>query len=220
MPLSGELAAMLRARLGEAAHGVYRGRGNGGARAAARGAAKVVAHSGGERVADRAGEDARGMASVRLSVRGPARSRRTGRAIRVSVVADHADHVLDGVERLRVRASVARRAATRSKALDERSASRRTVSLDDITAALNATEMAKRQFRELARVAGLVFPGLSAIGKDRATASGVERTVLRRAPDDTTRRTCCCRRPRTKCWSDSSRARGSEKRSTASRARL
>ena len=37
--------------------------------------------------------------------------------------------------------------------------------LDDITSALNATEMAKRQFRELARVAGLVFPGLPRSGK-------------------------------------------------------
>jgi ATP-dependent Lhr-like helicase len=31
--------------------------------------------------------------------------------------------------------------------------------VDDIQAALNATEMARRQFRELARIAGLVFPG-------------------------------------------------------------
>ena len=37
--------------------------------------------------------------------------------------------------------------------------------LDDIMSALNATEMARRQFRELARVAGLVFPGLPRSGK-------------------------------------------------------
>ncbi|HEY4130020.1 MAG TPA: ligase-associated DNA damage response DEXH box helicase [Gemmatimonadaceae bacterium] len=37
--------------------------------------------------------------------------------------------------------------------------------IDDIKAALNATEMAKRQFRELARVAGLVFPGMPRSGK-------------------------------------------------------
>ena len=37
--------------------------------------------------------------------------------------------------------------------------------LDDLPAALNATEMAKRQFREIARVAGLVFPGLPRSGK-------------------------------------------------------
>jgi ATP-dependent Lhr-like helicase len=37
--------------------------------------------------------------------------------------------------------------------------------LDDLPAALNATEMAKRQFREIARIAGLVFPGLPRSGK-------------------------------------------------------
>ncbi|MGI8843010.1 MAG: hypothetical protein ACR2HZ_04880 [Gemmatimonadaceae bacterium] len=37
--------------------------------------------------------------------------------------------------------------------------------LRDITNALNATEMARRQFREIARVAGLVFPGYPHSGK-------------------------------------------------------
>jgi ATP-dependent Lhr-like helicase len=37
--------------------------------------------------------------------------------------------------------------------------------LEDITASLNATEMARRQFREIARVAGLVFPGMPRSGK-------------------------------------------------------
>jgi len=37
--------------------------------------------------------------------------------------------------------------------------------LDDLPAALNATEMAKRQFREIARISGLVFPGLPRSGK-------------------------------------------------------
>ena len=37
--------------------------------------------------------------------------------------------------------------------------------LRDITASLNATEMARRQFREIARVAGLVFPGYPRSGK-------------------------------------------------------
>jgi ATP-dependent helicase Lhr and Lhr-like helicase len=36
---------------------------------------------------------------------------------------------------------------------------------EDIPESLNATEMAKRQFREIARVAGLVFPGLPRSGK-------------------------------------------------------
>ena len=37
--------------------------------------------------------------------------------------------------------------------------------VEDIESALNATEMARRQFRELARVAGLVFPGFPRAGK-------------------------------------------------------
>ena len=36
---------------------------------------------------------------------------------------------------------------------------------EDIPASLNATEMARRQFREIARVAGLVFPGYPRSGK-------------------------------------------------------
>jgi ATP-dependent helicase Lhr and Lhr-like helicase len=36
---------------------------------------------------------------------------------------------------------------------------------DDISASLNAAEMAKRQFREIARVAGLIFPGFPRSGK-------------------------------------------------------
>ncbi|MDQ2668123.1 MAG: ligase-associated DNA damage response DEXH box helicase [Gemmatimonadota bacterium] len=37
--------------------------------------------------------------------------------------------------------------------------------VDDIPASLNAAEMARRQFREIARVAGLVFPGFPRSGK-------------------------------------------------------
>ncbi len=54
---------------------------------------------------------------------------------------------------------------------------------EDITAALNATEMAKRQFRELARVAGLVFPGFPRSGKTARQlqmSSGLFFDVLRR----------------------------------------
>ena len=36
---------------------------------------------------------------------------------------------------------------------------------EDIPASLNAAEMAKRQFREIARVAGLIFPGFPRSGK-------------------------------------------------------
>ena len=55
--------------------------------------------------------------------------------------------------------------------------------LDDIASALNATEMARRQFRELARVAGLVFPGFPRSGKTARqlqVSSGLFFDVLRR----------------------------------------
>jgi ATP-dependent helicase Lhr and Lhr-like helicase len=54
---------------------------------------------------------------------------------------------------------------------------------EDIQAALNSTEMAKRQFRELARVAGLVFPGFPRAGKTARqlqVSSGLFFDVLQR----------------------------------------
>ncbi len=55
--------------------------------------------------------------------------------------------------------------------------------VDDIPASLNATEMAKRQFREIARVAGLVFPGFPHSGKSAKqlqASSGLFFDVFRR----------------------------------------
>jgi ATP-dependent helicase Lhr and Lhr-like helicase len=54
---------------------------------------------------------------------------------------------------------------------------------DDLHAALNATEMARRQFREIARVSGLVFPGLPRAGKTARqlqVSSGLFFDVFRR----------------------------------------
>jgi ATP-dependent Lhr-like helicase len=55
--------------------------------------------------------------------------------------------------------------------------------IDDIPASLNATEMARRQFRETARVSGLVFPGLPHSGKTARqlqASSGLFFDVLQR----------------------------------------
>lgn len=55
--------------------------------------------------------------------------------------------------------------------------------LRDIPASLNATEMARRQFREIARVSGLVFPGLPHSGKTARqlqASSGLFFDVLQR----------------------------------------
>jgi ATP-dependent helicase Lhr and Lhr-like helicase len=55
--------------------------------------------------------------------------------------------------------------------------------LDDIASSLNAAEMARRQFREIARVAGLVFPGYPHSGKSARqlqASSGLFYDVLAR----------------------------------------
>jgi ATP-dependent helicase Lhr and Lhr-like helicase len=55
--------------------------------------------------------------------------------------------------------------------------------LADIPASLNATEMARRQFREIARVAGLIFPGFPGAGKSARqlqASSGLFFDVFRR----------------------------------------
>lgn len=55
--------------------------------------------------------------------------------------------------------------------------------VDDVPASLNATEMARRQFREIARVSGLVFPGYPHAGKTARqlqASSGLFFDVLQR----------------------------------------
>ena len=55
--------------------------------------------------------------------------------------------------------------------------------VDDVPASLNAAELARRQFREIARVAGLVFPGLPRSGKTARqlqASSGLFFDVLQR----------------------------------------
>ena len=133
------------------------------------------------RAADRAGEDARGLAPLRLSVRGAARARRAGGVMRVSArAASRRSRSRMASNDYGFELAVARRSRRSLRRWRRRCFSPDSL-VEDIQAALNATEMARRQFRELARVAGLVFPGLPEGREDRATAAGVERTVLRRA---------------------------------------
>ncbi|MDB4907801.1 MAG: box helicase protein [Gemmatimonadetes bacterium] len=59
--------------------------------------------------------------------------------------------------------------------------------VDHLPAALNASEMARRQFREIARVSGLVFPGLPRAGKTARqlqASSGLFFDVLQRYDPD------------------------------------
>ena len=49
--------------------------------------------------------------------------------------------------------------------------------LHDIPASLNAAELARRQFREIARVAGLIFQGYPGVNKSREAGAGLERAL-------------------------------------------
>ena len=163
LPLSGELAAMLRARLGEAARGTYRGAEMEAVRPlleVQRKWSRIPAADELliERVKTREGwhlfvypfegrlvhEGLAALLAYRLSRIAP---------ITFSMASnDYGFELLSGVE------------PPLREGLDGNLFSPHGL-LDDITAALNAAEMAKRQFRELARIAGLVFPGLPRSGK-------------------------------------------------------
>ena len=75
--------------------------------------------------------------------------------------------------------------------------------LHDIPASLNAAELARRQFREIARVAGLIFQGYPGATQEREAGPGLERAALRCLRPLRLRTTCCCSRPIARCWSGS-----------------
>ena len=181
MPLSGELAAMIRARLGEAARGVFRG----DEMQALRPLLELQARWSLipspdelliERVKTREGyhlfvypfegrlvhEGLAALFAYRMSRLRP---------ITFSMSANDYGFELLSPD-----------AAPLDEALDAELMSPRDL-FEDIPASLNATEMAKRQFREIARVAGLVFPGLPHSGKTARqlqASSGLFFDVFRR----------------------------------------
>jgi ATP-dependent Lhr-like helicase len=181
MPLSGELAAMLRARLGEAANGVYRGEEMEAIRPlleVQRKWSRIPAADELliERVKTREGwhlfvypfegrlvhEGLAALLGYRLSRIAP---------ITFSMASnDYGFELLSPAE------------PPLHEGLDHGLLAPDGL-LEDITAALNAAEMAKRQFRELARIAGLVFPGLPRAGKTARqlqVSSGLFFDVLQR----------------------------------------
>ena len=81
--------------------------------------------------------------------------------------------------------------------------------LEDVLASLNAAELSKRQFREIARVAGLVFQGYP--GQPKSSRSRCRRPAgsSTRSSRAGTRATRCWRRPSARCWSASSSSRAS-----------
>ena len=76
------------------------------------------------------------------------------------------------------------RAADRPTRADRRGHRGRALSpahlLHDIPASLNAAELARRQFREIARVAGLIFQGYPGVTQVGEAGAGLERAALRR----------------------------------------
>ena len=79
-----------------------------------------------------------------------------------------------------------------------------------MASSVNAAEMARRQFRDIARVAGLLFPGYPGQAAARATCKRRAACSTTSSPA-TTRRTCCCARRTGRCWNGSSRRAASER---------
>ncbi|MDQ2931992.1 MAG: ligase-associated DNA damage response DEXH box helicase, partial [Gemmatimonadota bacterium] len=163
MPLSGELAEMLRGRLGEAADGVYRDAEMEAVRPLLRVQAKWSAIPKPdelliERVKSRDGWHLFVFPfEGRLVHEGLAAllAYRMARLRPITFSMSSNDY---GFELLSAEEPPLDEASAAGLLSPEHLAS-------DIPASLNATEMAKRQFREIARVAGLVFPGFPRAGK-------------------------------------------------------
>ena len=151
-------------------------------RAAPRAAAHVVAHPAPPGAARRAVRDARGAPRLLLPLRGAARARGALGAARLAAGAHPAGVVLARLQRLRLRAPVPR-ALRAAAAACARDCCRPRTLLDDVLASLNAAELSKRQFREIARVAGLVFqgyPGQPKTNKQVQATSGLIYEVFAR----------------------------------------
>ena len=54
--------------------------------------------------------------------------------------------------------------------------------LHDVLASLNSSELARRRFREIARVSGLISQGFPGSAQEHAPAAGIEQAVLRGVP--------------------------------------
>ncbi len=163
LPLSGELSALLRDRLGEAAGGVFRG----AEMAAVRNILKVQAAWSKipaadelliERVKTREGHHLYFFPfEGRLVHEGLAAlfAYRIAQLRPITFTMSSNDY---GFELLSAESAPLETAIEQGLLSPENL-------FTDIAASLNATEMAKRQFREIARVAGLIFPGFPRSGK-------------------------------------------------------
>jgi Lhr-like helicase len=72
--------------------------------------------------------------------------------------------------------------------------------LADVLASLNSSELARRRFREIARVAGLVFTGYPGAPKSTRQLQASQRACSTTCSASTTPATACCTRPMPRCW--------------------
>ena len=89
-----------------------------------------------------------------------------------------AEHLLDRHQRLRARAPLAPTRSIRRRSSDQ-SLFEEGDLLHDVLASLNSSELARRRFREIARVSGLISQGFPGQPKSSAPAAGVELALLR-----------------------------------------
>ena len=176
LPLSGELAEMLRRRLGEAADGVYRGAELAALRPLLEIQRKWSAIPGPEELLIERMKSRDGWhlffypLEGRLVHEGLAAlfAYRLSRITPLSFVMSSNDWGFELLSPIEVPLDVLLRRrdvpSERSETADLHLLSPENLA-EDIPASLNAAEMAKRQFREIARVAGLVFPGFPRSGK-------------------------------------------------------
>ncbi len=158
MALSTELAAATRQLIADAKRGVFASPELELVRPLLELQARWSALPGGQRVADRADRHARRARDLLLSVRGPARASRARDALLVPAVPRHAAHVEPHRQRLRLRPAVADARSPLSLGDLGKLLAAPDVEADLIEG-LNAAELGRRQFREIARIAGLIFQG-------------------------------------------------------------
>ena len=154
---------------------------DGSGAADARDAGAALAHPDAEDAADREARVARGPAPVPLSVRRPQRPHRPRQPARLAA--------LEGRSPTPSASSSTTTASSCSRAkpvdpapLVDQSLFEEGDLLHDVLASLNSSELARRRFREIARVAGLISQGFPGPAEEHAPAAGVELAVLRGLP--------------------------------------
>jgi ATP-dependent Lhr-like helicase len=181
MALSTELGDAVLEMMQAAAQGDFFEPGAGSRAAHAADAAAAVEDPDAAHAAGRSLPVARRPAPVRLSLRRPQRAPRAGQPAGVAAGAREGQHLQHLDQRLRLRAG--ERRAFRRGAGHERRVFSGDDLLHDVLASLNSSELAQRRFREIARVAGLIFhrlPGPAKSARQLQASSALFYEVFRK----------------------------------------